>query len=126
MARYDKYDPISGGFRAKTGESIAAGYVGGVRLNASGEIIKSGGTDGIDGVLCNSDLVNAIPIGTYVDVMTSGEIVELAGLAAGTDYFAVITTGALSPTLTAQPFIGVTVEADRLIVRVNQKPAATI
>jgi len=119
LARYDKYDPISGGFRAIAGEDLAVGTYG-VRLNSSGKVIKSGGTDGIDGVFVNPDGVaqRVIKTGEAVDVMTAGEIVGLSGLAAGTDYYATITTGAITATATNNPKIGVTAEADRLIVRV--------
>lgn len=117
--RFDKYDPISGGFRAP----LAANYTGaaaaiGVGLNSSGQVTVgvSVATIGIVGVIC---LPKDKKAGDVVDVMTAGEIVE-AGLAAGTLYTAntttgVISSGAISAT---QQLVGFTVEASRLIVRV--------
>jgi len=64
------------------------------------------------GVLCKPDAAAA---GTFVDIMTSGEIVE-AGLVAGTTYFAVLASGALSATPSVVR-VGHTVEASRLVVR---------
>lgn len=55
--------------------------------------------------------------GDIVDVMTDGEIVELTGLAAGTKYYADPTGNGVNTTNT-NPYVGHTVEAGRLIVRV--------
>lgn len=119
MARYDKYDPISGGFRAALAANWLSGDLEvpiGVGLNTSGQVVKGGGNTGVIGVICLTKLRNA---GDIVDVMTDGEIVEVASLTAGTAYYAVPASGALSATATANKRIGHTVEADRLIVRVG-------
>jgi hypothetical protein len=118
--RFDKYDPISGGFRAP----LNAAYTGsanavGVGINSSGLVVVGVGVAGIAicGVICSPLSKNA---GDIIDVMTAGEIVDVAGLAAGTLYTASTTTGAISsgaPSLT-QVVVGWTVEATRLIVRV--------
>lgn len=115
MARYDKYDPISGGFRAPlaaawgTAEGLATVF--GVGLDANGRVVKGAGNTGVLGVLV---VDSAKAAGDIVDVMTDGEIVDVA-LAAGTVYFAA-TGGAVSTTNTGTR-VGHTVEAKRLVVR---------
>lgn len=141
-ARYDKYEPISGGFRAPLAADLtfdAAGHYGpkAVSLNASGQVVEgTAGQSGGLGILVKNvplypnlgnvpGAVNAgVPIGgkagNIVDVMTDGEIVSVTGLVAGTAYYA-----AANGTLTATPpaagvnsyYVGHTVEADRLVVR---------
>jgi hypothetical protein len=116
MARYDKVDPNVGGFRA----ALAADWSGsdlnkvvGVSLNASGAVVKgTGGQSGFAGVLV---LNGARVAGTVVDVMKLGEIVELTGTVAGTKYYAAADGSGLNTTNT-NPYVGVTVEADRLVV----------
>lgn len=101
MARYDKYDPISGGFRAPLAANLTLtnGEFGpkGVSLNTSGRVVVgTAGSSGLVGVLVKNGAhapwisttagptgtVNpATPIGCMagdvVDVMTNGEIVDL-------------------------------------------------
>jgi len=119
VARYDKYDPISGGFRA----ALAADWLSadlekpiGVGLDTNGKVVKGAGNTGVIGVLCLTMLRYA---GDIVDVMTEGEIVEVETLTAGTAYYAVVATGVLSNTATANKRVGHTVEASRLVVRVG-------
>jgi hypothetical protein len=115
VARFDKYDPVSGGTRA----ALAADYTGsanavGVGLNSSGRVVPGAGQTGVIGVICQPKNKKA---GDIVDVMRSGEIVEFAG-AAGTVYTADTTTGAIATSAasaTKTP-IGYTVEATRLVV----------
>lgn len=114
MGRYDKYDPVSGGFRAP----LAAAYTGsetpiGVGLDVNGRVVPGAGTTGVVGVLIKTLDAAA---GDIVDVMTAGEIVE-AGLVAGTAYFAAAAAGVISTTGTGT-LVGHTVEGDRLVVRV--------
>lgn len=118
MARFDKYDPISGGFRAV----LNADYTGaaapiGVGLNASGRVVVGVGVAavGIVGVICQPKDRKA---GEVIDVMTSGELVEFAGVA-GTAYTANTTTGVISSAAASatQVAVGFTVELSRLIVR---------
>ncbi len=116
MARIDKYDPVSGGFRAR----LNANYTGAaaplaVGLNSSGRIVAGAGQTGIVGVVCSPRDHAA---GDPLDVMTSGELVEFSG-AAATVYTANTTTGVISNAAASatQVPIGFTVEATRLIVR---------
>lgn len=118
MARFDKYDPISGGFRAP----LNADYTGaaapvGVGLNTSGRVVVgvSAAAIGICGVICQPKNRKA---GDIIDVMTSGEIVEFSG-SAGVAYTANTTTGVISNAAASatQQAVGFTVEATRLIVR---------
>lgn len=125
MARYDKYDPISGGFRAP----LAANWVGalgdpvGVGLDANGRIVPGPGNTGVLGVVVVDGQVNAQGTCSNVkmardilDVMTDGEIVDCTGLTAGTVYYAAAANGAISTTNTGTR-LGSTVEAQRLVVR---------
>ena len=119
MPRIDKYQSAIGGFRAKLGFAPVSNDVGAiiaVGLNGSGRIVKGAGATGIVGVLCLSSL---LANGDVADVMTSGEIVDVTGLAAGTSYFGVPADGTVTATATANKRIGHTVEAWRLIVRVG-------
>ena len=129
MARYDKYDPISGGFRAKLNADWAKADEGipfGVSLNASGRVVKgTAGQSGLVGVLVVDKTVGDVPhlkAGDVVDVMTSGEIVEVTDpdLAAGTAYFAAA-GGAIG---TSGGAVGWTVEDTRLVVRVTKGASA--
>lgn len=115
MARYDKYDGKAGGFRAVLEVGLSGGDVAvplGVGVNASGRVVKGAGTSGIAGVLLIDTPKSA---GDVVDVMTSGEIVDVAALTGGTEYFATA-AGALDTVATGTK-VGFTAEASRLIVR---------
>lgn len=119
--RIDKYDPISGGFRAPLAADQAstdAGNALGVGLDVNGRLTVgvSVAAVGIVGLLA---LTSAKKAGDIVDVMTHGEMVEGVGLAAGTAYTVNTTTGVLSNAAASatQISVGFTVEATRLIVR---------
>jgi hypothetical protein len=125
MARYDKYDPVSGGFRAPLAADLtktSAGNPIGVGLNTSGQVVPGAGNTGVIGVLATTKDMKA---GDIVDVMTAGECVDcVAPLVAGTAITAATVGGALgvgagSATLTP---VGVTVEATRLVVRRTVQP----
>ncbi len=138
---YDKYDGVTGGFRAPLAADLtvdADGSTGvkAVSLNASGQVvIGTAGQSGFVGVIVKNvpfypGLGNiagganiAVPIGAkagnIVDVMTDGEIVDVPDLAAGTKYYAA-PDGSLNTTNT-NPYVGHTVEAGRLIVRAQGK-----
>lgn len=129
MARYDKYDPKDGGFRAKLAGNWAkedVGLVWAVGLDANGRVVKGAGNTGIVAALVINQPMNA---GEVVDCMTDGEIVEFAlqngtAATAGTRYFGVDATGNFNTTNTGTP-LGFTVEASRLVVRVDRAdPAA--
>lgn len=119
MARYDKYEPNVGGYRAP----LAADWLDAdlnkvcpISLNASGQVVKgTAGQSGFAGVLV---LTKKRFAGDIVDVMTSGEIVELTGLAAGTAYYALVNGDGVA-TVNTTPKVGVTVEASRMVVRCN-------
>lgn len=134
MSRYDKYDPVSGGFRAPLAANF--GYTSGkpdyahtdlnrvkvVCLNTSGQVVIgfTNTTDRPVGVLV---LTTPKAAGEIVDVMTAGEIVEFlldngSAAAAGTHYTGNEdgTYGTTAPSANV-PIIGFTVEATRLVVR---------
>lgn len=131
MARYDKYDPISGGFRAKLAADWAKADEGipfAVSLDGNGRVVKgTAGQSGLAGVLVvdrtglAGSTVKAKLAGDVVDVMTAGEIVEVTSpvLAAGTAIFT-NAAGALSAGVSTNLAVGHTVEADRLVVRVTK------
>lgn len=127
MARYDKYDPVDGGFRAPLAADLAATAKTGngnpisVGLDANGRVVTDGaanaGNSGTVGVLCTTQNLKA---GDIVDVMTDGEIVEMADVAAGSVVTAADATGVLNDEAVGagRTRIGHTVEATRLVVRV--------
>lgn len=127
MARYDKYDPRVGGFRAPLDADLAKTAEGAplpVGLTVNGRVVAGAGNSGMQGLVVTTKDLKARDI---VDVMTSGEIVEFAGVA-GTTYWVRSDTNAIvagaagggPPAPVAGvtfTFIGFTVEATRLIVR---------
>lgn len=143
MARYDKYDPISGGFRAKLAAALTltgGSFIGAVSLNSAGRaVVGTAGQSGLVGIVVKNvargpvgqwgtSLAGGTPnanapigalAGDVVDVMTSGEIVDLdpAVFLAGIAVYAT-PAGALTATPTGNTKIGWTVEAGRLVVRV--------
>lgn len=122
MARYDK---VTRSFRAKLAADWLDADVGiprAVALDTTGKIVKSLGTTGIVGVLVDDGVPTAGVLkghkaGAVMDVMTHGEIVEVASLAAGTAYYAGA-DGVLDTTNT-DARVGHTVEATRLVVNVK-------
>ena len=125
MSRYDKYDPISGGFRAPLAVDWLKADEGtpfGVSLDANGRVVKgTAGQTGLVGVLVvdltQGTIQNKLA-GDIVDVMTAGEIVENVGLIAGELYGSAV-DGTIAPTA-GNLAVGHTVEAARLIVRVTK------
>jgi hypothetical protein len=133
MARYDKYEPYSGGYRAPLAGALAktsGGNPKAVSFDANGRAKTDGALNhtGYKGVVCTvSDKV----AGDIVDIMTHGEVVEFTGVA-GTNYFidaadGVIKAGAGADTKTppaavGSVYVGFTVEATRLIVRMGTSP----
>jgi hypothetical protein len=137
LSRFDKYDGRVGGFRAPlnaawnatSGPTAATDLdrVTAVALNGSGRIIRA-----TTALMCVGIIVvnHAMAAGDIIDVMTSGEIVELAAAdlqaatapVAGTKYYVDVTAGRLvanaAPTAGTNYFyVGTTVEATRLVVR---------
>jgi hypothetical protein len=122
MARIDKYDPISGGFRAPLAAAMAKNSDGnpvGVGLDANGRVVPGAGTSGVKGLV---SVTRDMAAGDIVDVMTDGEMVEFTGTA-GTTYFAATANGVLSTTNTGI-YVGHTVEATRLVVRMRPSGGA--
>lgn len=125
MARIDKTESAIGVFRAP----LAADYAGsetpvGVGLDVNGRVVLGAGQTGVVGLIVKPPFNMQAPLlpykaGTPVDVLTSGELVEFAGVA-GTAYTVNTTTGVVSSAAASdtQIPIGWTVEATRLIVRV--------
>lgn len=125
MARYDKYEPKGGGFRAAilADRVKSIGVIGGtaaecaigVGLDNAGRVVVGAGTSGIVGVLVLSSDKKA---GDIVDVMTDGEIVEIGGTA-GTIITADTTSGVLGTTAADATHIrcGFIAEVGRMIVR---------
>ncbi len=117
MSRFDKYEPMGGGFRAPYAIAMAQADLSkawGVGLDVNGRIVKGAGNSGILGVVCTT---SAKAIGSIGDVMTDGEVVEVPGLTAGTAIFAIPATGELTTVAAGNTRVGHTVEAGRLVVR---------
>jgi hypothetical protein len=123
MARYDKYEPKAGGFRAplNADQAVITGNPIGVGLNTSGRVVVGAGNTGVVGVII---VTKAMKAGDIVDVMTSGEVVDCTGLSAGVVYTANTTTGVVSNAAASatQTPVGFTVEATRLILRRSANP----
>ena len=122
LARYDKYEPHGGGFRARlAADWVAAdGTPVAVGIDVNGRVVPGAGTSGIVGVVVL--VADSKKAGDVVDVMTNGEIVEVGdtgftGRAAGIAVYGVPGTGALTNVATANRKIGHMVEATRLVVR---------
>ena len=79
FGRYDKYDGMTGGFRAPLNAAMSAtgddiGKVQAVSINSSGRVVIGGGAEtAVIGVICP---VKVMAAGDIIDVMTSGEIVD--------------------------------------------------
>lgn len=137
MARFDKYDPVSGGFRGVLNAAIASADVGkvyAVAINGSNRVIRTGisATADIIGVIC---AVRPMAAGDPIDVMTHGEIVEVLETAgtALTDGAKVYghTDGTIDDTATTSKYLGQVVEAQsnpanskRVVFRLNPGPAS--
>ena len=123
MARYDKYDPKDGGFRAPLAADLPATSTTGdgnplaVGLDVNGRVVAGAGQTGVVGVLVTTKALRA---GDIVDVMTDGEIVEMAGVAAGSIVTGATADGDVDDVAADGTHIrlGHTVEATRLVVRV--------
>lgn len=118
MARYDKYDGVAGGFRVESAAAqVEANYDRpiGLGVNANGlGVVKSAEQSGFKGVTIVDRTKRRA--GDILDVMTNGEIVDCAGLTAGTTYYLDAATGELA-TAESRYMVGHTVEEWRLVVR---------
>lgn len=126
MARFDKYDPKDGGFRARLGFAVVAGDVGKVipvEINGSGNAVKAAANSAATrGVICP---VGVMAQGEPVDVMTDGEIVDInvkntdvTGAVAGAEIKAGA-AGTVDAAGTGKS-VGWMVEAWRLVVRLGR------
>lgn len=132
MSRFDKYDPVSGGFRAPLLAAITSADVGkiqAVSINTSGQVVIGGAAEtAIMGVICPHKVFAA---GDIIDVMTGGEIVEATmtgggAFTAGAIVYGHGTTGGVGvvdATSTSGKVLGKMIELNRMIVRVT--PATT-
>jgi len=93
MSRYDKYEPIGGGFRAPFAAAVVAanGFKAyGAGLDTSGRIVLGAGNTGVVGVVVPHGVK---AVGDIGDVMTDGELAEFtttagAAATAGSKYYA--------------------------------------
>lgn len=121
MARFDKYDPYSGGFRAPLAAELKdaskINMMHAVGLDANGRVVIGKGNTGIVGIFVTDRIRNA---GEIVDVMTHGEIVEAPdSLKAGTNIFGA-DDGVVSET-DGGTSLGFVVEVGRVVVRAAKK-----
>jgi hypothetical protein len=133
MARYDKYDPINGGFRAAIYQDFPDANLGklyGVGLNSTGQLVLGAGQSGVIGVLVVTQKpgrvgpLKEVPV---VDVMRSGCITDFGPTSgvpgvnfgvAGTPYFSDVYGNISSTGGVGSVYVGTTVEPDRLEVNV--------
>lgn len=119
MARIDKYQPESGGFRALLGFTPVTGDLSKiipVEIDSNGVAIKCVAAK-CTGVVCMDEL---LALGDAVDIMTDGEIVDVTpALVSGTDYYAAA-AGTYGTTSTSATFIGEAIETWRMVVRVGR------
>lgn len=127
MSRFDKYDPVSGGFRAPLAAAISSADIGkiqAVSINTSGQVVIGGAAEtAIIGVICAH---KAFAAGDVIDVMTAGEIVEATqtggtAFTAGALVYGHGTTGGVGvvdATSTSGKVLGKMIELDRMVVRV--------
>lgn len=119
--RFDKYDPVSGGFRAKLNAAIVTADVNkilGVSINTSGKVVVGGAAAAdIVGVIC---AVRAMAANEPIDVMTGGEIVNATysggGATAAGDRVYAATDGSTSTTNTGK-LVGRVIEVGRIVIR---------
>lgn len=128
-ARIDKTESAIGVFRAELAADVNPalyGQVCHVSLNSSGKaVLNAAGTSGVKGLHIPDRTTRKA--GSIIDVLTNGEIVGFAiwngtanvAAVAGTNYYTVPATGVMNVTPTSNVYVGHTVEADRLVVRMG-------
>jgi hypothetical protein len=135
MSRFDKYDPISGGFRAKLKLALSVSTalererIFGVSVEAAtGLLLLGGAATAIVGII---NVRESKAAGEPVDVMTHGEIVDAFFLndgttatVLGTVYYVDNVTGAITATTTSNKRIGVRLadspDKGRINIRIQQ------
>lgn len=122
MARIDLYDPVDGGFKAPLASAIGPADVGkilGAGIDVNGRVVRAAGQTGVVGVVIPHKPFAA---GEPIDVMTDGQVVEatLADLTtvlpAGSKFYS--DASGVVTTTNSGTYVGHTVAAGRLIVRV--------
>lgn len=127
MSRFDKYDPVDGGFRVQLNAALTSANVGkmyAVSVNSSGRAVIGGAalTD-LRGIICPTEpMAAAIPI----DAMTDGDIAEpttTGGVAFGNnDVLYAHIDGTIDAVATAGKAVGFIVNGPgpkRAIIRCN-------
>lgn len=126
--RFDKYGPVTGGFRAPLLAAIVTADVNkiqAVSINASGLVVIGGPAEtAVMGLICPHKVFAA---GDMIDVMTAGEIVECSmtngsPFTSGAIVWAHL-AGTVDMTSTSGKAVGKMIELNRMIVRVP--PATT-
>jgi len=109
MSRIDKAHVVVRGIAG----TALTGFKG-VYFATGGSVLPSGTAAGseADGVVC---IPGTIAAGRPVGVIMRGEIVEFGG-SAGTDYYAGV-AGAIGTAAANSTKVGVTVEGDRLVIK---------
>jgi hypothetical protein len=122
VSRFDKYDPVSGGFRGRLAAAIVLADVGkiqAVSINTSGKVVIGGPAEtAVMGVIIAD---RPMAVNEAIDVMTHGEIVE-ATMTVGTAFTAgaivyAHAAGTVDVTATAGKIIAKMVELNRMVVR---------
>lgn len=136
-ARYDQVEPHVGIVRAPLAAALtfdSNGELGpiAVSLDANGRVVVgTSGQSGLAGVLVKNVPIHPAGrfsaaqtvnnwmggrVGDVVDIMLQGQIVDCAGLPAGSQIYAIPATGVLTATASGNVRVGYTVEAGRLVV----------
>jgi glutamyl-tRNA reductase len=92
----------------------------GVGINTSGQaVLKAASNSGFVGITIVDRTKRRA--GQIIDILSLGEIVEVAGLVAGTKYY--LTAGGLLSATRSTSYVGYTIEADRLVVEFDSEGA---
>lgn len=134
MARVDKYDPITGGFRAHVAVDFPDADLGklfGYGIDSGGKIVKGAGTTGVVGVWVVTSKPGRVGPNkeiAVIDCMREGCITDFCPTAgvpgtdvgvAGTAYFSDAAGVISSVAAVGSVYVGHTVEPDRLEVNVS-------
>lgn len=120
MSRFDKYDPISGGFRAMLNAALSTniGVAQGATVNSSGKVVLGASAIGTYRGIIVPDKTFAA--NQPIDVMTHGEVVEVPTFTAGQAIYIDVATGLLTATAGTNQFLGHMIELGRLVVRLGR------
>lgn len=117
MARVDKTESAIGVVRAVLDTKLPEAdldTVIGVGINAAGNAVRGAGKSGVIGVMNPSKHANVA--GKPIDIFVLADIVDCEGLTAGTKYYS-NAAGDLVTAAEGNTYVGFTVEADRLLIR---------